>query len=94
MDTNKQAERLILRLHAKGYCLKFKVHNRYFECEQLSQIFKVDEIFVDRIYSFIPLENYQSTQMIFTVHTADGKRGVLLDGYGKSSFITVNFQIL
>ncbi|WGK65110.1 phosphoribosylpyrophosphate synthetase [Croceiramulus getboli] len=81
-DTLSEATRA---LQKDGYTLDFNLADEGVQCKALNAMYNADELQVDSYYRFEGKANPADNSIVYALSTGDGKKGILVDGYGAKS---------
>lgn len=74
----------MLRLE-EGYEDDFNLLDEYLEIKTQKKKYEINEFTVDEVYRFEGASNPSDNSILYAITTSDGRKGVLVDGYGLSS---------
>lgn len=74
----------MLRLE-EGYEEDFNLLDEYLEIKNKKEKFEISEFTVDEVYRFEGPSNPSDNSILYAITTSNGRKGVLVDGYGISS---------
>ncbi|WP_029036002.1 hypothetical protein [Salinimicrobium xinjiangense] len=74
----------MLRLE-EGYEEDFNLLDEQLELKSKKEKFDINEFTVDEVYRFEGPSNPSDNAILYAITTSNGRRGVLVDGYGYSS---------
>lgn len=69
----------------EGYENDFNLQDEVIELKSENQTFGVEEFEVDKVLRFEGMSNPDDNAILYAISTTDGKKGILVDGYGISS---------
>lgn len=69
----------------EGYEEDFNLLDEKLECKSKDEKFDIDEFKVDKVYRFEGASNPADNAILYAITTTNGRKGVLVDGYGYSS---------
>lgn len=69
----------------EGYENDFNLLDEAIELKSEKQTFGVEEFEVDKVLRFEGMSNPDDNAILYAITTTDGKKGILVDGYGISS---------
>jgi hypothetical protein len=73
----------ILKLE-EGYEFDFNLMDEKIELKAESKSYHPDDFEVDKVLRFEGMSNPDDNAILYCIHTKDGKKGTLVDGYGIS----------
>ena len=73
----------ILKLE-EGYEYDFNLMDEKIELKSESSSYHLDDFEVDKVLRFEGMSNPDDNAILYCIHTKDGKKGTLVDGYGIS----------
>lgn len=73
----------ILKLE-EGYEYDFNLMDEEIELKSEATTYGVDDFEVDKVLRFEGMSNPDDNAILYCIHTKDGKKGTLVDGYGIS----------
>jgi hypothetical protein len=74
----------MLRLE-EGYEEDFNLLDEHLELKSHDEKFEIDEFTVDEVYRFEGPSNPSDNAILYAITTSNGRKGVLVDGYGYTS---------
>jgi hypothetical protein len=83
MDSNSTLSTKINDLKEEGYTVDFKLTENALECNNQSS-YSENDFIVDNVYRFEGMSNPSDNSILYAITTEDGKKGILVDGYGVS----------
>lgn len=84
MMNNKTLSQKINTLKEKGYTLDFNLEEDKITDLKNKQSYIPDDFNIDEHYRFEGMSNPADNSILYAITTSDGKKGVLVDGYGVS----------
>ncbi|RRO13999.1 phosphoribosylpyrophosphate synthetase [Flavobacteriaceae bacterium 14752] len=81
---NTTLSQKINELKNKGYTLDFNMESDRISENQDRTFYRPDEFNVDECHRFEGMSNPADNSILYAITTSDGKKGVLVDGYGVS----------
>lgn len=81
---NKTLSQKINTLKEKGYTLDFNLEEDKITDLKNKQSYIPDDFNIDEHYRFEGMSNPADNSILYAITTSDGKKGVLVDGYGVS----------
>lgn len=81
---NKTLSQKINSLKEKGYTLDFNLDEDKITDLKNKQSYIPDDFNIDKHYRFEGMSNPSDNSILYAITTSDGKKGILVDGYGVS----------
>lgn len=69
----------------EGYEHDFNLLDEQIEIKSTNEIYSVEEFDVDKVLRFEGMSNPDDNAILYAITTTNGRKGVLVDGYGISS---------
>ncbi|MGX1024808.1 phosphoribosylpyrophosphate synthetase [Psychroflexus sp. MBR-150] len=82
--SNTTLSQKINELKDQGYTLDFNIESDRISEHKDKTAYKPNEFKVDGIFRFEGMSNPDDNSILYAITTSDGKKGVLVDGYGVS----------
>ncbi|SHE37229.1 hypothetical protein SAMN05444278_101391 [Psychroflexus salarius] len=83
MDKNHTLSTKINDLKEDGYTIDFKLTENALESDSENS-YSENDFIVDKVYRFEGMSNPSDNSILYAITTEDGKKGILVDGYGVS----------
>ncbi len=90
MNTNKTLSEKINELKSEGYTEDFDIKDDKIVNYKHKTSYNSDQVKVLAHYRFEGVTNPSDNSIIYVIETNDGKKGVLVDGYGTSSDMSLS----
>ncbi|QED36501.1 phosphoribosylpyrophosphate synthetase [Antarcticibacterium arcticum] len=69
----------------EGYEYDFNLLDEYIEIKAVNETYHINDFNVDKVLRFEGMSNPDDNAILYAITTENGKKGVLVDGYGISS---------
>jgi len=84
MNNTKTLSQKINTLKEEGYTLDFNLDKDKITDLSGKKSYTPESFNVDKVYRFEGMSNPSDNSILYAITTSDGKKGVLVDGYGIS----------
>lgn len=71
-------------LKKQGYTIDFKLTEDALKSDNNEISYSEKDFIVDKVYRFEGMSNPSDNSILYAISTEDGKKGILIDGYGVS----------
>ena len=73
---------ILQKLRKQGYTCDFLINSGKIHCKDTKEIFKADELVIDKVYRFEGESNPDDMSVLYAITSSDGTKGIIVDAYG------------